>query len=525
MTRTVSRNSPLEQTLALARDYYQQAAYKQAIEQAEAALALQADAVHALEIVALSYAALGRFDDALVLLQEAARQEPDNAQVFFNLAVMYQQLGQSRRAKLLYHRCLGINPRHCDALWNYGELLRLDEDFAQALQCFQALCQQGAYYPALDHRMAVCLHALGDDEGSLACFARELDGQAMDAALTHWERAHVHLQRGDFAQGWDDYEYRFAAGAKTSIACFDYPFKTWQGEPLQGKTLLLHGEQGLGDEMMFASIIPDLLAEQANIVLACRPALVRLFSLSFPGVTVRASCLASAQPAYLQDLAGGIDFQLPLGSLPALRRRHEKDFPGQAYLRCDVQQATEMAARLARELSRDLLFRHPAVPDICPRRKVGLMWGSNPATAVAWGQRRAQQKSIPLKQLQVLQALLPSLRFVSLQNHELGDEAADAPGLELIDMSDELHDMADTAALISQLDLVICVDTSVAHLAAAMGKPTWLLLMARADWRWMSGRSDSPWYPRVRIFRQARQHDWQPVISELLSALQQWQRG
>lgn len=469
----------------------------------------QPDHAEALHVSALCAARLDHRPEALALLERAIEIAPDQPQYHYNHAVTCQELGLRDEAMLGYQACLRLQPDHADALWNYGDLLRLNEHFEQAVSCFEKIVALGRSYPELYHRLGVALHGLEKDERAAAAFERALAGPCGDKALTYWEYCHVLLTLGRFAEGWDAYDRRFAAGYRTTVTCHPFPQPLWQGEPLAGKKLLVHGEQGLGDEIMFTSIVPELIAEGARVILACQPPLVRLFTESFPEATARPHQVAG-RPVDVSDLEP-IDYQITFGSLPGRRRREVRDFNRyQAYIKADPERTARFRERLRR-----------LAPASEGRLKVGLTWGSNPATGVDWGQRRAQHKSVPLEALKPLAALADHVQFVSLQNRDLGPQAAHTPWLDLVDFHRGLLDMADTAALVAALDLVISVDTSIAHLAGAMGKETWLLLMRRADWRWLRDTDKSVWYPSVRLFRQEVQGDWAPVIEAVTQALHQ----
>lgn len=478
----------------------------QAAALAERALRDNPHHADALQLLGLSLCAQGRHPQALPVLEYAAACAPADAQIHYNLGVTCQELGLFAQAVEAYRACLRIKPAHNDALWNLGDLLRLDEQFDAAIECFGKLLAANAQYPGLKHRMAVALHGAGRDEEAGDCFRAELDGQPLNAALTHWEYSHLLLRQGIFEAGWRSYDQRFVAGI--SVACHPYPQPRWAGQSLKGKTLLVHGEQGLGDELMFASIIPELIKEGARIVLACQPPLVALFQQSFPQADVRAHTVY-AQPADVSDVA--VDYQIPIGSLARYRRKRREQFSnGGAYLQAVPGRMAEFKTLLAAHAQGNAL-------------KIGIMWGANPAHGVIWGQRRSQQKSIPVELLESLSTARNDVCFVSLQNRERGHEVALAPALKLLDCQRELNSMADTAALIANLDLVISVDTSVAHLAGGMGKPVWIPLMQRADWRWLRDGETSYWYSSARLFRQTTQGDWPPVIAAMQQALQEWQ--
>jgi Flp pilus assembly protein TadD len=460
-----------------------------------------------LEILGLALLRAGRSAEAVAVLERAQRLAPDDTQINYNLAVTYQENGDSARAMLRYSDCLRADPNHADALWNHGELLRVNGYFEAARDCFQRILDNGGRRRDIDHRLAVCHAHLRDDEAADAAFRRALDGNSTDASLTHWEYAHFLLGLGRFAKGWEHYDHRFEAGAKTSVQCHPFSMPAWEGQPLAGKHLLVHGEQGLGDEIMFCAVVPELMREAARVTIACQPPLVRLFAESFPDCTVLPHRARTA-PATVDD-GDGIDFAVAMGSLGRWRRREFTDFANSAkgYLRATAFDCRRFAHLLER-----------VAPQGEKQLKVGLMWGSNPARGVEWGRRRAMRKSIPAALLETL-AGREYVLFVSLQNRDNGAEAAWAPGLDIIDLQDHLLDLADTAALIANLDLVISVDTSVAHLAGAMGVPVWILLMHTCDWRWGWDSITTPWYDSARLFRQPTEGDWASVLAAVSDAL------
>ncbi|WP_169457933.1 glycosyltransferase family 9 protein [Ottowia thiooxydans] len=458
---------------------------------------------------------LGQQTLGLALLQRAVELDPAHPQYRYNLAVTLQAAGYEQAARLEYRACLRQQPQHRDALWNYGEMLRLDEQFALALQHFERFEAVGGHYAALHHRMAVCCSALRLDDQARLRFERELNSTS--DALTRWEYALFLLSREEFAAGFDQYRQRFTTGGRNSVYCHDFGLPLWPGPgSTTSGVLLVHGEQGLGDELMFASVVPELLDEAARtgmqVVLAVKPPLVRLFAASFPSAIVRAHRVGDSV-ADLKDI-GPIDWQLPMGDLMAFYRRSAGDFSNtpHGYLRADPQRSAWYARQLA-------LLEPPGAP--APVLRVGLMWGSNPAAVSTSFMRWSAQRSIPLTQMGALAAAVPKVRFVSLQNGERGAEAALAPELDIFDMSAMQSDFFETAALIDNLDLVISVDTSVSHLAGALNKETWVPLMHRCDWRHGLTRDHSLWYPHTRYFRQSDPGDWRAVSDALAQALQQ----
>jgi len=458
---------------------------------------------------------------ALALLHRAVALAPRHPQYRYNLAVSLQQAGLENEAALQYQACLRHDPGHRDALWNYGEMLRLAERFNLAVDCFERFAQGGGYYPALYHRLAVSCAALERDAQADTWFQQQLahpdaPAESHANALTHWEYALFLLSRERFAEGFAHYRQRFSAGGRNSVYCHAFDQPLWSGQFSPPGTLLIHGEQGLGDEIMFASVLPEVLAAAqqtgSRVILAVKPALVKMFAFNFPQAIVRPHKVGSA-PVDLSGL-GPVDWQLPMGDLPALFRRSLADFAPacRPYLVADAQRSAHYAAHLAE------LEPAGAAP---PLLRVGLMWGSNPANVNAKFVRWTQQRSIAVPLFEQLAHLVPAVRFVSLQNHERGAEAALAPTLDIFDLSAQQTDFFETAALISNLDLVISVDTSVSHLAGAMGVETWVPLMVRSDWRHGQHRAASYWYPHTRYFHQARSDDWQAVLQEMAQALAQ----
>jgi Flp pilus assembly protein TadD len=510
-----ARTPTIETLIIQALAHIQAGAWPQA--QATCQQALQLDPRHpeAHHLAGHVAGQLGDREQGLRLLEQAVALAPAHPQYRYNLAVSLVEAGRENEAALQYRACLRQAPDHRDALWNYGEMLRLAEHFDLAAQLLERCQALGDARPALHHRLAVSFSALGRDDACAVQFEREISRPDCEM-LTHWEQALHLLSRERFEQGFAQYRKRFQCHGRNSVYCHDFGLPLWGGQFQSGQTLLVHGEQGLGDEMMFASIVPELLADAAaagaRVVLAVKPPLVRIFAQSFPQATVLAHKVGAA-PAKLSGL-GAIDVQLPMGDLPHFYRHTEADFDrgAQPYLRADPARA---------HWYRQQLQALEPAGSAQPQLRVGLMWGSNPAPVNAKFTRWSQQRSIPVAQFEGLAHHLPQVRFVSLQNRERGAEAALAPHLDIFDLSALQTDFAETAALIEALDLVISVDTSVSHLAGAMAKPCWVPLMQRADWRHGLTREHSLWYPGTRYFRQTQANHWDDVLARIDGALQQ----
>jgi hypothetical protein len=321
----------------------------------------------------------------------------------------------------------------------------------------------------------------------------------------------------NYARGWQEYEYRFAAGKDSNVWCYPYPFAKWHGESLAGKTILLHGEQGLGDELMFASIYPEIIAEAKTVVLCGQPHVTPLLRDSFPGVLVIDQLRADEDAwtrrpvpwlAPWQAEHGRFDYQIANGGLPVLRRNALEKFPKTGgYLKANPAKTLAWHGKLA-----DLT-----------RPRVGLCWAANPALQDHVAGRRSRKKSLTLAGLAPL-AQVTGVDFVSLQTWEAARQADDAP-MPIRDCSGGLHDFSDTAALVANLDLVITVDTSVAHMVGGMGIPVWILLPWQADWRWHADGTVTEWYPSARLYRQPALHDWPSVLKAVCADLAAWAQG
>jgi tetratricopeptide (TPR) repeat protein len=338
--------------------------------------------------------------------------------------------------------------------------------------------------------LGLALQEYGDTEQAAACLERALE-LAPDDVDAHVNYAVCCLQQGRFVPGWAEYEWRWRRPHKLKR-----PFKlpVWDGSALAGRSILVYAEQGIGDEIMFSSCIPDLCALADRVVLECEPRLAPLFSRSFPDVVVHGGY--QNEPAAWLAASGGADVQLACGSLPQILRPDEAGFPGHAaYLVPDDLLVQKWRGRYA---------------GLGDGLKVGLTWkgGGNELNRL--------RRSIDLVDWAPLLSF-EGVEFINIQYGDCHEEIQDiqkSSGITVHDWpdADPLRNLDDFAAQLSALDLVIAIDNSTAHLAGALGVPAWVLLSRVADWRWMLEREDSPWYPGVSLIRQTRDDDWDCVI-------------
>jgi tetratricopeptide (TPR) repeat protein len=464
--------------------------------------------------------ALGRHDEALASFEAVIAVKPNSAEAYNNRGSVLGKLGRSDEALESYERALALKRDYAEAHFNKSNLLMPLKRFEEALAAAErALALRPNYMKAYNNR-ANLLNALGRHEEALASAGRAqaLDpkfsdahynagnalarlgrhDEALDAfgralalnpnhAEAQWNAALARLRLGDLRNGLKQYEWRWRQG-DAAKARRRFPQPQWSGEPLAGKTLLLHAEQGLGDTIQLVRYVPLLAAQGARVIVEVQPALQSLLT-GFEG---------AAQVIAFGESLPPFDLYCPMLSLPAAFGTEIETIPAKIpYLTADEERIAEWRGRL------------PARTGL----RVGLVWSGNPT------HQNDRHRSIPLAQLACLLEV-PETTFVSLQKDVREEDAAvlaDAPRVAPI--GGRLRDFRDTAAVIALLDLVIAVDTSVAHLAGAMGRPVWVLVPFCPDWRWMLERADSPWYPSARLFRQPAIGDWQRAILQVRAAL------
>ncbi len=456
------------------------------------ALRLSPDYAEAQCALGATLAGLGRLDEAIAAYDKAVSLKPDFAVAWSNLGVARQTLGQMDEAVVAYDRAIAADPANAAALTNLGlvltELGRTDEALAA---CSRAIALAPGQAEAWSN-LGLALRMAGRTDEALAARRRAV---AIDPnnAKGHRNLAMSLLLNGEYREGFAEFEWRRALG---DCPPPDSTRPEWRGEPVAGRTLLLYGEQGLGDVIQFARYATPLAESGARVILAVPRPLARLLA-TIPGV----AGIADRTP--LPDH----DWHFPLLSLPHRLGTTVESVPAACpYVAADPAAKAAWRKRL----------------DALPGRKVGLVWSGDPRphdVACALVDRR---RSLTLAQLAPL-AAVPGITLVSLQKGApAGQARTPPPGMDLIDWMDEIDDFADTAALADALDLVITVDTSVAHLAGALAKPVWILSRFDGCWRWLLERADSPWYPTARLFRQPAPGDWSPAIAELVRALTFW---
>jgi tetratricopeptide (TPR) repeat protein len=465
----------------------------------------------ALRLLGALYLQDRKAGQALPLLQIALQAQPRSPEIPSNLGVAFREMARGEEAATHFRQALAINPTFVDALLNLGDVLRAQGNNESALDCYEKAASQKPNDVYVLRNLGVALWRMGRRDDAHAKFRRALQkepnnpeviatlgvflqeegkvGEALkyyNRALARapgftralWQKGIALLAMGEYREGWKLYETRIGRMERNPLA----PLKPWDGSPAPGKHLMIWTEQGLGDSLQFvryAELCKQRVGKVSIFCIGSKP-LVRLFK-SMPFI----------DDAFDGTAADRIHFDehVPMMSVPA-------DVP---YLRIEANTQAKWAAKFA-EVS---------------GMKVGLVWAGasreNFANAALVDRRRSMG----------LEAMKPWLdlqgaRFYSLQKGKQAGEIA-ALGLQdrITDFMDEVDDFADTAAIIQNLDLVITVDTSVAHLAGGLAKPVWILSRYDACWRWLQNRPTNPWYPTARIFGQPTFGDWDSVIAEV----------
>ena len=415
---------------------------------------------------------------------KALALQPDMPEAHYNLANELCAQGAFEEAEKHYRNVLALRPGHSYACNNLSLALRSMGRTDEALHFAELAIKSDPNNVEAYNNLGVLFSNSGQLERSLKYLARAVSLRP-DYADANWNMALPLLQLGDLAQGWKKYELRELKRDASSRKTF--PFPQWDGSSLNNRTLFIYAEQGVGDEIMFASVLPDVIPLPKRCIIECNERLVPLFSRSFPAALV-IPMVKDALPEILQD----VDTAIPIGSLPMHLRPDLPSFPRRnSYLAADIDRVLVWRDRL-RSLGDGL--------------KVGISWRGGSDASVR------QLRSTTLDQWADLLAV-PGATFINLQYGDCGRELREAReklGVTVYDWddADPLRDLDNFAAQISALDLVITVDNSTLHMAGALGKPAWVLLPKGNNWRWLQGVEDTPWYSSVRLFGQITPHDW-----------------
>lgn len=473
----------------------------------------------------------GSFSEAINIYQQLIKKTPNDASVLFLYGTAEYQIGNRLEGIALLYQSLKIQPNNPDAYNNIGNALKDMNHFEEAINCYDlAIGLRPDYAHALNNK-GVALKELSRFDEAITCYSEAIKFKSdyaephnnianiytaqkktiealnlYDKAIgidpsyapSYWNKSLLKLLLGEYDEGWKLYEWRWRYGAKNLVRHIPAPL--WLGnESLENKTIYIYSEQGLGDTIQFCRYIKLLANLGAKVIFEVQNPLIKTLK-NIEGVH-EVVAIGSSLPK--------VDFHCPLLSLPLAFKTLVDTIPDQIpYIKPDTIKVEKWRQRL----------------DKNETLRVGLVWsgGFRPDQPELWQVNK--RRNLDLQYLKKLN--IKGINFYSLQKGEpaesefknLDSSSWDGPLIK--NYVDELYDFSDTAALIENLDLVIAVDTSTAHMAAAMGKEVWLLNRYDTCWRWFLDRNDSPWYPTVRIFRQPTPGDWQSVINEVRDALQ-----
>ncbi len=445
------------------------------------------DATHFMGVLAYN---VGKNDVAKIYLRKAIALMPENSACYCNMGNVFQHEKAYAKSMVWYKMSIELNPQNQKAHSNLGvAYLRLGK-LEKALKSIETAISIDPEYTDALVNYGETLKAMGDYDKSLDAYDRAIaiSPESVDA---HWNRSIIWLTKGNFRDGWPEYEWRWRR--PTTRKRMFATGTLWQGQPIAGKTLFVFEEQGLGDTIQFVRFLPMLKP------LGCRV----IFEVGFPLIRLMNDTkLYDRLWVGLKDVdtrpVDRFDFYAPLLSLPGILKTEVKTIPAHMpYLKADLNLCRIWKGRMARDNS----------------FKVGLVWAGHP------DHNNDAKRSIPLQMFQEL-AHIKGVSFYSLQKDK-HDQWTDMDSLKIFekDFGPEISDFADTAAIIENLDLVISVDTSVVHLAGALGKPVWTLIPFEPDFRWLLDREDSPWYPTMKLFRQPGYGAWEPVLKRVAQAL------
>jgi tetratricopeptide (TPR) repeat protein/glycosyltransferase involved in cell wall biosynthesis len=463
--------------LTLALNHYQTGQLDRARQICHQVLQQQPNQVAALHLLGLIAAQQQQIDEAIDRYRQVLALQPQHLEARNNLGIVLMAQGQVDEAIVHYQHALALQPDIAEIRVNLGNALQEKAAYAEAIVHYRHALTRQPNLAAAHKNLAHVLRTQGKVAEAMPHHQQAIALKPNDPEA-HFGFAFTCLIAGDLSQGFAEYEWRWQLPYNPPR---QLPSPAWDGSPLAGKTLLLYAEQGLGDTLQFVRYVPQL-AQQGRVIVECQPALVRLLQ-TVPGIAAIV-CQGEALPPF--------DVHAPLLSLPHLLGTTLDTIPATVpYLQSLETKRLEVPPQT--------------------RFKVGIAWAGDPKNPIN------RRRSCPLSQfLRLLE--IPGVTLYSLQKGTAA-EGAQIEHPHFVDLSQQLQDFADTAAIVKQLDLVISIDTALAHLAGALAHPVWVILPFAPDWRWLLHRRDSPWYPTMQLFRQPHPGDWSAVLAEVAAAV------
>jgi len=443
-----------------------------------------------LQALSMPVEAVTAFETAAALMPDDDAMRSELALAQYDLGAFLHSAGRMAEAEAAFRRAATLAPDLAETHLGLGNLLFGQERYAEAAAAFHRALAARPGWPQALVNAGVATERLPGQEAEAIALYRQAIALRPDYSLAHYNLGVALLRSGDYREGWREYEWRWRGGVPELLAR-TLPQPEWDGGPLEGRTVLLHGDEGFGDTIQFVRFAHHAAGRGGRVLLEVPPALVRLLR-GLPGVD---GVIARGEPL------PPFDCHLSLLSLPGVLDLPESAFATSgAYLRPDPADVARWRQRLDADGS---------------GVRVGLVWSGNPA------HRADRHRSLAVEHVLARLGHLPVRLYGVQADLRASDAATLAARPDLINLGAGLRDFADTAALLTQLDLLISVDTATAHLAGALGCPVWLMLPFFADWRWQIGRDDTPWYPGMSLFRQSCPGDWNGVLDRVEQALRE----
>ncbi|MBL6934215.1 MAG: tetratricopeptide repeat protein [Alphaproteobacteria bacterium] len=491
----------LEALVALAANIMSRGQAQEAVALCRRVAELQPDHAEARNNLGKVLAMAGNRDEAVEVFRQAVKLDPGLATAHYNLGTLLKELGEPEQALISLARAVECDPDFVDARINLGTTQQRIGHFDDAEAAFKKVLEMDPGYNEARYNLAhLYQHSRRLDE-AIAIYRQTLEKDPSHI-LAHHNLGLTLLTAGQMREGWEQYEWRWRIDEYVDrpIIFPQAPLENYPGDggSLEGKTILVWAEQGIGDEMLFANQIPDLVKSGGSIILECEPRLVPLFERSFPGVT----CVAKSDPPHPDLLSDDIDFQTPVGGLCRFLRADLESFPEHAgYLKADAAKTRELRQRYGGE----------------DKFLVGLCWGS--------ADKKRPWKSIPLMEWRpVLE--VPGVTFVNLQYGDTAavrEEMRAATGIEILhdEEINPLTDMDGFAAQVAAMDLTISITNTTITTAGTLGRSGWALVPFESSWVWMLGRETNIWNPSIRLFPQDRFDGWESVMERVARDLRQ----
>ena len=429
-----------------------------------------------------------KWNDAIEHYRKAIELRPTFAEAIFNMGIACGELNQLERAIKCYLRVIEVKPDSAEAYFNLGIINGKKNNLNKSVRFFKDAIELKPDYAEAYNNLGNTLKGQGKVDQAIN-YLRKAIKYDPDLAEAHLNLSLALLLKGNFSEGWQEYEWRFKVRKyRGEHRTYDKP--EWDGSPFGGKRLLIHDEQGFGDTIQFVRYIPLVKQLGGTVIFETRQPILPLFK-NYAGIDCLTEMRQDGKPS------SDFDFFVPLLSIPGKLYSQIKDIPCSIpYLRAEPEKI---------EYWKDQIDG--------PGLKIGIVWAGRPVEENEPAELR--NRSCRLEDFDVL-AKIPNTRLFGLQKGDAADQISGLPpSFQIQNLGEDFDDFSDTAAAIENLDLVISIDTSVAHLAGALGKPVWVLLQHVADWRWLTGRDDNPWYASMRLFRQKQAGDWESVFGQV----------